>query len=212
MVIDRFNLGRVDYYFYTVGPDRFWIKAYYNEICRVTKYNSIRQLVKEKIKEIKKECMENPEKNKKVIHFIDDYTPAESIEMYYSMEMDYIEEECPTNLLIIREYNNFPLGINEIRELLENILIGNNENIEIFINHIQREKDYINLNSILYELNEIAISLNISKITIGIQISIYSGFNFLKVCTVIGPSQEVIDKIEKLERTEEVEELLKRCK
>lgn len=210
MVIDKFNLGRVDYYFYTVGPDRFWLKAYYNEICRVTKYNSIRQLVKEKIKEIKKECMENPEKNKKVIHFIDDYTddctPAESMEMYY------IEEECPTNLLIIREYNNFPLGINEIRELLENILIGNNENIEIFINHIQREKDYHNLSSILYELNEIAISLNISKITIGIQISIYSGFNFLKVCTVIGPSQEVIDKIEKLERTEEVEELLKRCK
>lgn len=210
MVIDKFNLGRVDYYFYTVGPDRFWLKAYYNEICRVTKYNSIRQLVKEKIKEIKKECIENPEKNKKVIHFIDDYTddctPAESMEMYY------IEEECPTNLLIIREYNNFPLGINEIRELLENILIGNNENIEIFINHIQREKDYHNLSSILYELNEIAISLNISKITIGIQISIYSGFNFLKVCTVIGPSQEVIDKIEKLERTEEVEELLKRCK
>lgn len=206
MVLDKFNLGRVDYYFYTVGPDKFWIKAYYNEICRVTKYNSIRQLVNEKIKEIKKECMENPEKNKKVIHFIDDYTPAEF------MKMDYIEEECPTNLLIIREYNNFPLGINEIIELLENILIGNNENIEIFINHIQREKDYLNLSSILYELNEIAISLNISKITIGIQISIYSGFNFLKAGTAIGPSQEVIDKIEKLERTEEVEELLKQCK
>lgn len=206
MVIDKFNLGRVDYYFYTVGPDRFWIKAYYNEICRVTKYNSIRQLVNEKIKEIKKECMENPEKNKKVIHFIDEYTLAES------MEMNYIEEECPTNLLIIREYNSFPLEINEIRERLENILIGNNENIEIFINHIQREKDYLNLSSILYELNEIAISLNISKITIGIQMSIYSGFNFLKVGTAIGPSQEVIDKIEKLERTEEVEELLKRCK
>lgn len=206
MVIDKFNLGRVDYYFYTVGPDRFWIKSYYNEICRVTKYNSISQLVNEKIKEIKKECMENPEKNKKVIHFIDDYTLAEY------MEMDYIEEECPTNLLIIREYNSFPLEINEIRERLENILIGNNENVEIFINHIQREKDYLNLSSILYELNEIAISLNISKITIGIQISIYSGFNFLKVCTAIGPSQEVIDKIEKLERTEEVEELIKRYK
>lgn len=206
MVIDKFNLGRVDYYFYTVGPDKFWIKAYYNEICRVTKYNSISQLVNEKIKEIKKECMGKPEKNKKVIHFIDEYTLAEY------MEMDYIEEECPTNLLIIREYNSFPLEINEIRERLENILIGNNENIEIFINHIQTEKDYLNLSSILYELNEIAISLNISKITIGIQISIYSGFNFLKVCTAIGPSQEVIDKIEKLERTEEVEELIKKYK
>ena len=206
MVIDKFNLGRVDYYFYTVGPDRFWIKAYYNEICRVTKYNSIRQLVNEKIKEIKKECIENPEKKKKVIHFIDDYTPSES------MEMDYIEERCPSNLEIITDYNDFPLEIDKIRERLENILIDNNENIEIFIDHIQTEKDYINLNSILYELNEIAISLNISKITIGIQISIYSGFNFLKVGTAIGPSQEVIDKIEKLERTEEVEELLKQCK
>lgn len=206
MVLDKFNLGRVDYYFYTVGPDKFWIKAYYNEICRVTKYNSIRQLVNEKIKEIKKECMGNPEKKKKVIHFIDDYTPSES------MEMDYIEEQYPSNLEIITDYNDFPLEIDKIRECLENILIDNNKNIEIFINHIQTEKDYLNLNSILYELNEIAISLNISKITIGIQISIHSGFNFLKVGTVIGPSQEVIDKIEKLERTEEVEELLKRCK
>ena len=150
--------------------------------------------------------MRNPEKKKKVIHFIDDYAPSES------MEMDYIEEQCPSNLEIITDYNDFPLEIDKIRERLENILIDNNENIEIFIDHIQTEKDYINLNSILYELNEIAISLNISKITIGIQISIYSGFNFLKVGTAIGPSQEVIDKIEKLERTEEVEELLKRCK
>ena len=86
MVLDKFNLGRVDYYFYTVGPDKFWIKAYYNEISRVTKYNSIRQFVNKKIKEIKRECMGNPEKKKKVIHFIDDYTPSES------MEMDYIEE------------------------------------------------------------------------------------------------------------------------
>ena len=206
MVLDKFNLGRVDYYFYTVGPDKFWIKAYYNEICRVTKYNSIRQLVNKKIKEIKKECMRNPEKKKKVIHFIDDYTPSES------MEMDYIEEQCPSNLEIITDYNDFPLEIDKIRERLENILIDNNENIEIFIDHIQTEKDYLNLSSILYELNEIAISLNISKITIGIQISIHSGFNFLKVGTAIGPSQEVIDKIEKLERSEEVEELLKRCK